>query len=257
MKTSILLISTTIAIISLPAFSYLTKSETPTTCSRAPKEIIKEPKFPFFYDYGTRFGGITKETIRNAKFVTDFFPKEHAERIVSYDKVKLVIINDQGQSDERIYSKGKTLTEAQRKLLLSLNYSTSFNLRADCTHRNPETGEIESSFYSPHLTIVPEKQAVYLDGKEALLDYLIKGSKKEKKIAHQQEKLRPAKLFFIVTKNGSITNVRIGNHSGYEPIDKKLIKLVKELPGKWQAAENDKGEKIDQEFTISYGLEGC
>ena len=255
MKKSILILSSAIAIISLSAFSYLT---TPKECPIAiEKEIIKTPKLPFFYDYGTRFGGITKTEIQNATSVKDFFPKEHVKRIVSYEKLSLIIIEKERQTDKKAYSKGPKLSAAQRKILLAADYSTSFNLRADCIHRNPETGELEESFYSPHLTIVPEKEVEYIDGKEALLSFLKENSKKEKKAAHQLEKLRPAKLHFTVTKEGKVANVYIGNHSGYEPIDKKLTELLYKLPGKWKTAENSKGEKVDQELVVSYGLEGC
>ena len=39
--------------------------------------------------------------------------------------------------------------------------------------------------------------------------------------------------------------------------DKKMIELITNLPGKWAPAENQKGEKVDQELVISFGLMGC
>ena len=36
-----------------------------------------------------------------------------------------------------------------------------------------------------------------------------------------------------------------------------MIELIYKIPGTWQPAENAKGEKIDQELVLSFGLMGC
>jgi len=36
-----------------------------------------------------------------------------------------------------------------------------------------------------------------------------------------------------------------------------MIKLIKNLPGDWKPAENYKGELMDQELVVSFGLMGC
>jgi hypothetical protein len=33
--------------------------------------------------------------------------------------------------------------------------------------------------------------------------------------------------------------------------------LANNLPGKWQPAENAKGEKVDQVLVLSFGIVGC
>jgi hypothetical protein len=260
MKTIIVIFCAALMTIGLTSFDFFnpTIQSGQKFCSQEIVEKkIKEPKLPFFYNYGTRFSGITKTEILKSTSIKDFFPEEHVQRIISYGEVSLVLVKHEKQSDEREYSEGSTLSDVQRKILLSAEYSTSFNIRAVCKHHNPETGIIENSVYNPHFTIVPEKQAEYINGKETLLNYLKENSKKEKEVAHSQEKLRPAKIYFTVTKNGKITNVILGNHSGYKIIDTKMIELISNIPGKWQPAENVKGEKVDQELVVSYGLEGC
>ena len=127
---------------------------------------------------------------------------------------------------------------------------------ADLKEKNAETGVLEDTRWTPYLTIVPEKQAEYSEGKEALMKYLKENSEDAR--AHIiPEKLQPAKLYFTVTKNGTIAHVRLDRSSNYPVVDKRMIDLITNLPGKWEPAENLKGEKVDQELVISFGLIGC
>lgn len=259
MKKSILITPAVLAVISLSAFTCQNSEksyEQDCTPESKVEKTIDEPILEFFYDYGPRFKEITKAEIIKATLVSDFFSEEQLQRVVSYEDVKLIIIKNERQTNIQEYSKGESLNEAQRKLLLSLDYSDNFNLRIDYKQYNLETGELEVRFHSPHLTIVPEKQAEYVNGKEELLKLLIEGSKEEKAIA-QELKLRPARLRFTVTKKGKIANVEIGNHSDCKVLDDKMIELLQNLPGEWRPAENGNGKKIDQVLVVSYGLGGC
>lgn len=108
----------------------------------------------------------------------------------------------------------------------------------------------------PYLTNIPEKQAAYEGGMDALKEYLKENSKKSR--AHQKmDELQPFRLLFTVTKKGTIENVRLEGTSGYIAIDNTMMFLITNAPGKWEAAENSKGEKMDQEMVVSFGLTGC
>jgi hypothetical protein len=140
----------------------------------------------------------------------------------------------------------------------SLDYSTNFVIWADYEGKNKETGELEDTHWTPYLTIVPEKQAEYTHGKEALKKFLKENSEATRiKAKVEPEKLQPAKLFFTVTKTGTIENVRLDRTSNYPLVDNKMIELIKNTPGTWIPAENHKGEKVDQELVVSFGLMGC
>jgi hypothetical protein len=108
------------------------------------------------------------------------------------------------------------------------------------------------------LTIVPETQAEYSKGKAALKEYLKESSKASRDIANvDPEKLQPAKLYFTVTKKGAIENVKLDRTSNYSLVDEAMIELIKNAPGTWKPAENLKGEKVEQELVVSFGLMGC
>ena len=86
---------------------------------------------------------------------------------------------------------------------------------------------MEDSYLSPHLTVVPEKQAEYINGKQNLMNYL-KDKSLEARANVQVDKLQPAKLYFTVTKTGTIENVTLDRSSNYLEVDKKMIELLKE-----------------------------
>ena len=116
--------------------------------------------------------------------------------------------------------------------------------------------QLQNSHWTLYLAVVPEKQAEYEGGKDALMEYLEENSK-EARASIQMDELQPFKLFFTVTKKGTIENVKLDGTSGYLSINNTMIELITKAPGKWKPAENSKGEKVDQELVVSFGLMGC
>lgn len=113
--------------------------------------------------------------------------------------------------------------------------------------------KIRSTLY---LAVVPEKQAEYEGGTDALMEYL-KENSKEARASMQMDELPPFELVFTVTKKGTIENAKLDGSSGYLWIDNTMIELITKAPGKWEPAENSKGEKLDQELVVLFGLRGC
>ncbi|WP_422082474.1 energy transducer TonB [Ulvibacterium sp.] len=123
-----------------------------------------------------------------------------------------------------------------------------------CDSTSP--GPWETSHWGPSLPVDPVKQAAYEGGMEALMEYL-KENSREARAGQEMDKLQPFKLVFTVTKNGTIENVRLDGTSGYLAIDYRMIDLILKAPGKWEPAENSKGEKVDQEQVVALGPTGC
>ena len=221
-------------------------------------KIEKKIFSDFIYDIGPRFSAIKKGDVDKARYINAFFDKEQIQAIVSLKSVSIIIIIDDKRSDIRETGYSDELTDAQLKLLRSFDYSTNFLIKAEYQQKNKETGKLEDSYSTPHLTIVPEKQAEYEFGKNELMDYLKENSKDARTKANvEADKLQPAKLFFTVTKNGTIENVRLDRTSNYPIVDKAMIELITKAPGTWKPAENSKGEKVNQELVVSFGLMGC
>ena len=268
MKKSILIISAVVITLSLIAFGILQpnnsevnelKESNAVVMSTTTKDKITDRIFTdFIYDVGPRFSPIKKSDLDALRSFNDIIGQEHANRIVEYKWVTVVLIIDDKESNVREFGTSDVLTEAQLKLLHSFDYSTNLMIAADYQGKNKETGALEDTHWTPYLTIVPETQAEYSEGKDALKEYLKEHSKASRDIANvDPEKLQPAKLYFTITKKGTIENVKLDRTSNYPLVDEAMIELIKNTPGTWKPAENLKGEKVDQELVVSFGLMGC
>lgn len=279
MNNRIIICSIVITALSLVALSVLSckKSKTSKHVTIEKKTIvlnsnaaekIKKRTFPdFIYDIGSRYNVIKKADLDTLKSFSDIIGEEHANRIVDYKSVSVIIMKDDKQTEIRETGNSDVFTAAQLNLMQSSDYSTNFVVWADYTGKNKETGELEDTHWTPYLTIVPEKEAQYLDdqqqlvnadGKKALKEYLRNSSLEARSKAHViAEELKPAKLYFTVSKTGTIENVRLDRSSNYPTVDAAMIELIKKAPGKWLPAEDINGEKVDQELVVSFGLIGC
>ena len=212
------------------------------------------------YNVDSRFmATITKEKLHRAKSVLDIVPKKAEWSKISFQNMTIAVLRDENEIREQ--GDDEVLNAAQIKLLQSADYSTDFYVKGK--GRKKGTGplglkelEKEESDFVYYLTVIPEKEAEYTTGYDALITYLKENSKAATAII-QQDKLKPGKVHFIVTKEGKIEHVSLESTSGYPTVDEKLVELVKNMPGKWQPAENSTGEQVDQEFVFFFGLEGC
>lgn len=268
MKKSVMIILAIILSSGLMAISYLNKEGISERSSvTGSNSIIKferslssqlgiKKKPAFFFDMGPRFRPIKKSYIENAGSVEDFLSETEYENISSYQSVQLILIENEAQSENRIRGNGPSFSKEQRDFLQSMSHSTNFLVRADFQEIVEGTADIKSNYLTPHMTVVPEKQAEYKLGNGAFYEFLREKAKKEIDEV-DYEKLFPAKLYFTVNKEGELTNFNLLKSSLHPELDSKMIELMQNLPGEWEAAENGKGEKVDQELVLSFGLVGC
>ena len=268
MKKSILIFCATLIVLSLTAcaFSNENNIETDQLDALESRDLASNIKVPekakkriftdFIYDVGPRFNIIKKSDLDKVRSFSEFITEEHAQRIVLYKYLSIIVLDGDKKTDVRETGTSGDLTLAQIKLLQSADYSTNLLIWADYREKSFDTGNLENSTWTPYLTVVPEKQARYLDGKKALMEYL-KEKSETVRVNVDPELLKPAKLFFTVTKKGTVENVYLDRTSGYPTVDKTMKELISNTPGTWEPAENTKGEKVDQELVVSFGLMGC
>ena len=211
-----------------------------------------------YFGIDTQGTAIKKTDIDKATTIYDFLNEGEKQQIAHLNSVEIIIIKDGRRTDIREFGESDQLTNAQIKLLRSADLFTQFSIRTDFKAKNSKTGRLEERFFNPHLTIVPEKQVTYANGKEALINYFKDNSKYNINII-KTDSFNAVMLYFTVTKQGKISNVYQRQMStGYPSIDKKFIDLIKNTPGNWIPAENTKGEKIDQELVFTFGpRDGC
>ena len=193
---------------------------------------------------------ITKENLDKAQSIVDILPPGATELIEKYYTTRISILYDNEETDQSETNDSDMLNAAQKNLLKSANYSTDIYIKSDYKRKY---GDSHLTYY---ITIVPEKEAEYVEGTTALIDYLRTNSK-DKTAIIERDKLQPGKVRFTVTREGSISNVHMISTSGYTTVDETLVELIKTIPGEWHPATNGKGEKVDQELIFLFGLEGC
>jgi hypothetical protein len=268
MKKNALIFSVVLAMMSLVAFGFVNSNDSlpdekisanckTTITDNHPTCVAKQNTNPiFFYDVSPRFiNTITKEKLDQAKTILEVVPKKPRNKgIVSLRDVKIKILSEENKRFEK--GSGNTLNAAQVSLLQATDYSTNFCIEAFSKQKNPNSGELEEQCFVYYMTVVPEKKAEFKKGHTALLEYLKENS--QEKITHvTKDRLKSGKLYFTVTKEGRISNVKLDATSGYSGIDKKMFKLIENLPGEWEPATNSKGEKVDQKLVFSFGEIGC
>jgi len=209
------------------------------------------------YDVSPRFmGTVTKEELNEVTSMAHFLPKDLAESIVVYRSVSVIILDHNYKFVTTVKGETELFNAEQLELLRSAPYSTDILIRAEFQELITVHGELRENYATPHMTVVPEKQAVYLSGKDALIAYVKKNS--DKHLAKiRVDALQPGKARFTISTAGKVDRVFLESTSGYDPLDKEVLELIAKMPGTWEPAENAKGEKVEQELVFAFGTIGC
>lgn len=212
------------------------------------------------YNVDSRFDAtITKEKLHKATSVLDIVPEEAEWSKVSFSNMATAVFQNGGEIRES--GKDELLNAAQIRLLQSADYSTNICVKGWGKKRNggpdylKDLAQEELDFVY-YLTVVPEKEAEYAAGYDALISYLKENSKAATAVI-RENKLQPGRVHFTVTKTGSIANVTLDSSSGYPSVDDVLIDLITNMSGTWAPATNSQGEKVDQKLVLFFGRQGC
>lgn len=266
MKQRIKIFSVALIALSLTAFGFINwnaprvehvevlNRDIETKESQRVEEGGGKPDLDLVYHVDSRFiATITKQDLNNATSVLDIVPKSAEDwKKLSFQTVTIAILND--NDEVREMGDSGLLSANQIKLLQETDYSTNFYIRALATTGHPTIGSMQE--YAYYFTVIPEKETKFINGEDGFINYLKEESKEETAII-KRDKLKPCKIGFTITAQGTIADVKLMSTSGYSSVDERLVELITRTPGKWQPAENSNGEKVDQELVFSFGLMGC
>jgi hypothetical protein len=211
----------------------------------------------FAYDVDSRYlTTITKEEIDKVRSMKDIMPKKWFELSQSTHSISVSIIDHNYRAVAIETGNSELFTTAQLNLLQTAPYSSNILIKAKYQEKDFVTGALYYKYATPHLTIIPEKETQYVEGKDELIKYL-RESSKEKIGNITMAKLKPGKIGFTITNTATISNVKLLSASGYPSIDSMMLELITTIPGKWNSASNNDGEKVGQELVFSFGLIGC
>ncbi len=266
MRKNLLLLSLLIAGLSFMAFKLMTPNESNCKIDATPiasnQEFSKSPLSfinilkpeDLLYKVESRFlATISKTDLDNAKTIIDILPKGATDLIDSYYYARVSILDDHVETDRRAMSNNEVLTTEQINLIQSTNDSGNIYIRSDYENKS---GLRDYNYLTYFISVVPDQQAIYNDGYEALIKHLKTKSKEDVKVI-TKDGLKAGKVRFTVTKEGFISNVSLTSTSGYESVDKVLVETIETIPGQWTPASNGSGAKVDQELVFFFGVEGC
>jgi hypothetical protein len=213
--------------------------------------------FEFHYSLDSRFmADFTKEQLKDARNILEFDDRISKDQIISVRSTFVAILNDRYEQVEKVTGNTLEFNEAQLNLLRSAPYSADILIEMNYIEKNVHFSEPQFNYTTPHITVIPENQAVYEEGKDGLVAFLkLKTLDMISRV--EQDKLMAGKIRFTVSKSGTVKDVTLLSTSGYHNIDERLIGLISNLPGKWTPAENAQGVKVDEQLVFSFGQIGC
>lgn len=244
---------TAIGIINQPTEPAIEVSNIEPTKTLADNESTSPPDFAF--DMGSRFfATISKEDLEKAKSVTEIIPKDADWSAYPIKNVRVKLITDNTEVSESGYD--LTLNQQQLSLLKTANYSDNLRLLGSYGNVNAFPFVDEQYDLNYMITVVPEKEAAYAEGKDKLLAYLKENSSVIVSSV-QGQNLGAGKIAFTIDTQGNVANVRLIGTSNHLFVDQHMLNLIPKLSGKWIPAENARGEKVEQTLVFSFGSMGC
>ncbi len=195
---------------------------------------------------------LKKEKLMDAKFISDIISHVHPAQ---WDK-NIELLSTEfftSTNGKTISANGKndTLTPEQKSILQTAVIGNELGIKIKLKY--PQGDKQELSWL---MTIVAEKEAKYPGGQEKLIKYFQKTvlDKLEKPIDIKQ--VWPAVAKFTINEKGELTDIEIIEAAPNPKVNELFLEALKKMPN-WEPAENSKGEKIKQTFSIPVPLHGC
>lgn len=195
---------------------------------------------------------LSKQGLKEAKNLTDLNPRYPSNWVKAYKSVEITTIQDgkimkaRGQNDQ--------LTQEQKSLMLDADVNTDISINIEyMPDNNLKTNELQSFSFS--LSVLPEKDAVFIGGNQELQRYLKK---------NMMDDIDPAVfngydlavITFSVDEAGRIVDVQTFDNAYYsfkdENIEKILIEALCNMPD-WQPASYANGRRVKQDFVLTVG----
>ncbi|MES2140188.1 MAG: hypothetical protein V4511_10825 [Bacteroidota bacterium] len=180
------------------------------------------------------------------------------DEIIDYISVEiLATCNGKVQMFE---STSEKLSAEQKNILNTADLSSNIRIKIMFKYKNQINDNINSGDKiiggQLTVTVVPELEAEYPGGFKQLTEYLIKNviNKIPEKGAYQ--KIEQAIVKFTVNEEGQIVETKMFRWSQDLQTNKLIVDAINKMP-KWKPAENSKGVKIKQAFSIPFGGDGC
>ncbi|MEM6804632.1 MAG: hypothetical protein AAF696_24745 [Bacteroidota bacterium] len=196
------------------------------------------------------------ESLQTAETMSDINPGYPKSWIEEEDYISTeIVIGYEGE--ERIaLGKNEKLNSEQMCVLKQAGIGTKISVKVNYHAKNAVTQEKVLNTMEFACTVVPKIEANFPQGYDKLRAY-IKETVMDKISQDKLSQLNLALIHFVIDEEGKCTNTSIRQSSGDKSIDQLLITSLKNMP-KWEAAQDDMGKPVKQDFELQVGKEiGC
>ncbi|MBA3681363.1 MAG: energy transducer TonB [Bacteroidetes bacterium] len=202
---------------------------------------------------------LSKSTLGNYMYPNEYFYRQETyEKILDY--VSVEISSTCNGKILSATSANSVLSKEQKNILNSIDVGADINVKINFKYKyeTPEYPEKDDKVHEGKykVTVVPEKEAEYPGGPKQITNYINENviNKIPKKMF--SPKVSDAIVKFTIDEEGKVINAKTAKTSSNVIIDKLLIDAINKMPS-WKPAENTKGIKIKQEYSIPLGSDGC
>jgi len=196
---------------------------------------------------------ITKGKLSKAKSLEDIIPYYAHNWISDYISVEIWAYCD------GIARKGMGpndfLNVEQKDILNTIDLGSELIINVNYTYNNPFTDSTEHNSMNIVMTVVPEIEAEYKAGPQAMIEYLEENAM-DKISDSTLNYIQQWAVLFTVNEKGKITNAKISMSTGDAKTDSLFLEAINNMP-EWKPAETREGKKVKQEFVFRIGNRGC
>jgi TonB family protein len=180
-----------------------------------------------------------------------------------FKAIELAGVEISGMRNGKVYkaeSATVVLTAEQKNILNTVDPGTDIGITLRFKHKSKPTDKpiTERKLIEGTATIavVPDKEAEYPGGNSQLTKYLTDNIFNKVAEKNASAKIEKAVVKFTVNEEGRIVNARLLRSSTDAKIDKLILDAANKMPA-WKPAQNAKGIKVKQEFSIPFVSGGC
>jgi len=186
--------------------------------------------------------------------MSDLMKEYPSSWVSNYISTEIAVVSNGKIKKEK--GNNATLTKSQRTLLKSADLNTKVSINVKYEQENSATREVEINNLNFFIAVVPDTEATYPNGWDALDEYL----KKNAVDPISDTDLRTLKrgtIEFVINKKGQVEAVQILEKTGKPKVDQLLLKAIKTMP-QWKPAKDAEGMPIEQKFKfVAGGMDGC
>ena len=227
------------------------------------KEIKRYNPSVSFIVRGKYSKSVTQEKLNSATQISDIIPDYPSQWINDYSTVNITVKSD--DISQSAINSIDVLSKEQISLLQSSNVNDGIYINVKYLLFNSITEKLENRDMHVYLTVIPEVEAIYLEGMDNVMSYLRDNCNEEMTnyLSDRSLELQNSssmdpvfKIRFSINETGHTSDIEIEETSGNQDVDNYLIELVSQMP-KWKPAQNAKGKPVKQQFELLVGSRGC